>query len=462
MKTKYFLLFFLAFLGNISAHAYDAYINGIYYNFEEDLAEVVNNGSTGSYSGHVTIPESVIYRGRSYSVTSIGDGAFSGCSGLTSITIPGSVTNIWSEAFCDCRGLTSVTIPGSVTNIWSGAFENCRGLTSVTIQDGVTNIWSGAFYNCTGLTSITIPNSVTNIGSNAFYQTPWYDNQPDGLVYAGKVAYKYKGTMPDGTAIEIQAGTVGMATDAFAGCSGLTSVTIPNSVTCIVSNAFWNCSNLTSVTVDIESPLSISETTFPNRANATLYVPYGCKAAYEAANYWKEFKEIIEMEDPSPSIEFADAAVKAICVANWDTGGDGELGEGEAAAVTDLGTVFKGNTDITSFDELQYFTGVKVVPSEAFFECTSLTSITIPNSVTSIGVYAFRGCSGLTSITIPNSVTSIGSGAFYNCTGLTSVTIPNSVTTIGSFAFRNCKDLTSVTIPNSVTTIGSFAFRNCI
>lgn len=138
------------------------------------------------------------------------------------------------------------------------------------------------------------------------------------------------------------------------------------------------------------------------------------------------------------NINFTDAEVKAICVKNWDTNGDGELSKAEAAAVTDIGTVFQENTSIKSFDELQYFTSLQMIARSAFIRCSNLTSVTIPNSVTSIGNYAFEECSSLTSVTIPNSVTSIGNHAFWGCFSLTSVTIPNSVTSIGTYAFYQC------------------------
>ena len=197
------------------------------------------------------------------SVTSIGYAAFSGCSGLTTITIPNNVTSIGDDAFNDCSSLTSITIPNSVTHIGGGAFFGCSGLTSVTIPNSVTHIGGYAFFGCSGLTSINIPNSVTDIGGNggnAFSGTAWYNNQPDGLVYAGKVAYKYKGNMPENTSIILKDGTLGISDDAFHGCSGLTSVTIPNSVTIIRGNAFYGCSGLTSVT--IPSSVSYIESAF--------------------------------------------------------------------------------------------------------------------------------------------------------------------------------------------------------
>ena len=166
-------------------------------------------------------------------------------------------------------------------------------------------------------------------------------------------------------------------------------------------------------------------------------------------------------EGQESDITFDDAKVKALCVDKWDTNKDGELSYDEAVAVTDLGEVFKNNTAIKSFNELQYFTGLTAIGSNAFYHCTSLSSITIPNTVTSIGDFAFSQCTGLTSLTIPNSVTSIGDNAFSGCTCLTSLTIPNSVTSIGEAAFANCEGLTSLTIGNSVTSIGRFAFFCC-
>ena len=194
-------------------------------------------------------------------------------------------------------------------------------------------------------------------------------------------------------------------------------------------------------------------------------------------------------------IDFADANVKALCVANWDTDGDGELNRGEAEAVTSLGYVFMSKTTITSFDELRYFTGLTSIGNYVFSGCSGLTSVTIPSTVTSIGNGAFGSCTGLTSITIPRYVTSINLTAFANCSGLTSITveqgntyydsrdncnaiiestnnrliagckttiIPNTVTYISGSAFYGCSGLTSVTIPNSVTGINEGAFDDCL
>ena len=187
--------------------------------------------------------------------------------------------------------------------------------------------------------------------------------------------------------------------------------------------------------------------------------------AYTFDDFNYNWGETMSFTTPKPAeteiITFADQRVKELCVKKWDTNGDGELSKEEAMAVKDLGTLFKYERNVSSFNELQYFTGLTSIGKYAFDDCNSLTSIVIPNSVTSIGYEAFSFCRSLTSISIPNSVTSIGSYAFKYCEGLTSITIPNSVTSIGSYAFYECSGLTSVAICSGVTSIGSYAFIYC-
>ena len=170
------------------------------------------------------------------------------------------------------KHIRSVNLSG-ISNICSYAFYNCSSLTSITIPESVTSIGVDAFSGCSGLTSVSIPESVTSIGISAFYNTPWFNNQPDGLVYAGKVAYEYKGTMPSGTHITIEEGTVGITEGAFSGCSGLTSITIPESVTTIGEYAFYGCSGLTSITIP-ESVTSIDQFAFSGcRGLTSITIP---------------------------------------------------------------------------------------------------------------------------------------------------------------------------------------------
>ena len=169
-------------------------------------------------------------------------------------------------------------------------------------------------------------------------------------------------------------------------------------------------------------------------------------------------------------ISFVDPVVEALCVQNWDTDGDKKLSKQEAAAVTDLGNVFQKNNQITSFNELRYFTGLTSIGrclnytvSGWFMDCTSLESIIIPNGVNEIEDGAFYRCKSLSSINIPDGVKSISDGAFSMCTNLQTVNISNSskLTTIGSTAFDDCSSLTSINIPDGVTSIGGDAFSGC-
>ena len=254
------------------------------------------------------------------SIVTIGNSAFYGLSSLKSINIPNSVITIGESAF-SCCNLTSISIPNSVTTIGYSAFFSCS-LTSIEIPNSVTTIGSSAFYGCSSLASIEIPNSVTNIGEHAFNDTPWYNNQPDGIIYAGKVLYKYKGRMPASTSITIKEGTVGIAVSAFYGCSSLasieipnsvtkignyafydctslTSIEIPNSVTTIGKRAFYNCSSLTSITSHIPAeklfaPGSDAFTEI-DKENCTLYVPKGAKETYAVTEGWSEFVNIVEL-----------------------------------------------------------------------------------------------------------------------------------------------------------------------
>ena len=217
-------------------------------------------------------------------VTSIGNFAFNSC-GLTSVTIPKSVNTIGVNAFSFCDSLTDITFPSHVINIRYGAFNHTAWLdnqpdglvyagsaaytykgtmpekTSITIRQGTQSISDYAFYDCRGLTSIDIPSSVLCIGGHAFDGTTWLNNQPRGLVYAGKIAYLYKGGMPSNSSITIKEGTVSISDYAFRNCSSLTSITIPESVTSIGCAAFEDCSSLTSVTIP-ESVTSIGVNAF--------------------------------------------------------------------------------------------------------------------------------------------------------------------------------------------------------
>ena len=261
MKTFKHLFTALLLMCATMATAHDFEVGGICYNITDatnKTVAVTYRGGTyydysNEYTGDVVIPESVIYNGNTYSVTSIGYQAFCGCTRLISIEIPNSVTSIGDDAFLGCTGLTSITIPNSVTSIGGYAFYNCSGLTSIEIPNSVTSIGEWAFYSCSGLTNVVIPNSVTSIGDEAFCY-----------------------------------------------CAGLTSIEIPNSVTNIGSSAFRGCTGLTSITslIPAVNLFAIYSGVFYelNKTTCTLYVPYGAKETYASTGGWNEFANIVELE----------------------------------------------------------------------------------------------------------------------------------------------------------------------
>jgi len=252
---------------------------------------------------------------------------------------------------------------------------------------------------------------------------------------------------------------------AFYGCTGLTSVTIPNSVTSIGNNAFYYCTGLTSITIP-NSVTSIGDEAFyecdgvtsitiPNSVTSIGYGAfYGCTG-------------LTSITIPNSVTSIGDEAFYRCVVTKENFNNQSNIPPSGLIVCdvrTESGFCIKDNALVKYLGKERTITipnSVTSIGDEAFYRCSKLTSITIPNSVTNIGDDAFADCSGLTSVTIPNNVTNIGDYAFAHCSILTSVTIPNSVTNIGEQAFWNCPKLTSITIPNSVTQIESGTFRDC-
>ena len=374
------------------------------------------------------------------SALTIDASAFENSSSLKNIIIGSATTSIKESAFNNCSKLMSVNISNSVTIIGREAFRDCSGLTSVTIGNSVTSIDSFAFSGCSGLTSVTIGSSVTSIGEFAFRGCSGLTSVtiPNSVTSIGSHAFSDCSGL---TSVTIPNSVTSIGSSAFSSCSGLTSVTIPNSVTSIGSYAFYGCSGLTSVSIG-NSVTSIGN-----------YVFYLCTSLKEIT--FEDGDETLSLgyiDYGNSSIGrglFYDCPLEKLYLGrNLSYKTNEEYGYSPFFGVTSLTYLTIGNS-VTSIGEY------------AFYNCSGLTSVTIPNSVTSIGEDAFNGCSGLTSVSIGNSVTSIGEDAFYGYSGLTSVSIPNSVTTIGDYAFSGCSGLTSVFIGNSVTSIGNYAFRGC-
>ena len=344
-------------------------------------------------------------------VTSIGWCAFEGCSSLTSVSIPDSVTGLVSSAFEGCSSLTSITIPENVTSIGGDAFRGCSSLTSVTIPESVTSIGGHAFSGCNSLKSVEIKGAAS-IGNSAFYGC----KKLADVTFSGNVT-----SIGDG---------------GFSDCERLTNVILPESVTDIGARAFCWCERLTSITMP--GVISIGADAFCWCESLTdVALPKSVSSI--AGNVFTYCYNLERISVDKENENYISA--------------DGVLFDKNCTTLITYPTAKKNAV-------YNIPKSVTTIVSGAFWDCDSLTSVTIPDGVTSIGDYAFFGCSVLASVNIPKGVTSIGEATFLGC-NLTRLTIPEGVTQIGDKAFRDCGRLTSVVIPGSVASIGQRAFSDC-
>ena len=365
-------------------------------------------------TGELFIPETKVIDGVAYTVTAIGNNAFSNCYGLTgSLIIPNTVTSIGDFAFSECTGLTgSLILSNTLTYIGAYAFQACPGFTGdLTLPNTLTTLGNGAFYLCDGFNgNLTLPNSITTIGKDTF------------------ASCKFTGSLT------IPNTVTSIGEYAFHLCTGFTgSLTIPNTVTSIGYIAFYGCSGFDGTLTIGTSVASMGQSAFK-------------ECGFTHINY------------------------NAVNCAGYNQYEDVQPFQGMNATLTIGNTVQTIPT--LMFSECPDLHGTLYIPSSvtsinygAFYECTGFTgSLNIPNSVTSIGGNAFYHCTGFTgTLTLSNSLTTIEDYTFRNCEYFSgTLTIPNSVTAIGKEAFQGCKHFTgNLTIPNSVTTIGSQAFFHC-
>ena len=490
MKTIKHLFTTLLLLCTTVASAHDFEVDGIYYNITDATNKTIEVSYRGFYSysydneytGSVVIPESVTYNGTTYSVTSIGNSAFYGCTGLTSVEIGNGVTSIGNYAFNCCYGLTSIEIPNSVTSIGNYAFNGCIGLTSVEIGNGVTSIGEDAFYNCSGLTSITIGNGVTSIGSSAFYgctglkKAIWLTNTPPSGYKNVGATYNY---VANNQYSGLNNTKIYPYLSSMFEVDGVRYVPVsPAERTCDAIDCAYN--DTTSVDIIIGKTVSfkgiamnvkeimpyalyankkIKSVKVENEGNIGNYAFSGCTALTTAniSNNGSIGKNAFENSfKTSPS---------TVTISN--KGGIGNYAFSGCTALTTANISNNGSIGICAFSGCYDFAeanlgdSVTSIGTEAFSNCKALGNIVIPDAVTYIGNKAFSGCSALKSTEIGAGVTTINEATFSGCSAMTSITIGNSVKTIGENAFYGCSSLAEITIPQSVTKIANYVFDNC-
>ncbi|MBQ8860483.1 MAG: leucine-rich repeat domain-containing protein [Ruminococcus sp.] len=382
-----------------------------------------------------------------------------------------SVTHFGAQTLT-YNGFTYEVLPDDTVEI-TGYLGSQSEITIPDAIDGhsVSSIKAYAFTNIYDIAEITVPDSVKKIGVNAFYGTKWYDNQKDGVVYAGKVLYKYKGKMPSNTNITIKDGTVSITEKAFENYSSLKAVSMPSSLKSIGAEAFYCCSSLTSVVIP-DSVVEVCDGAFN-----------GCQSL-EKATLSQTLRFIGEYA-------FSGTALKELAIPK---------------SVVNMGA--NAFSSCLNLKKADIKGKLKKIPNSAFSGCSALSSLTLPDTVEHIGKWAFQNCSALSDITFPQSVsyvgnvafdgtkwlqnqkdgmvyintvlykykgempknmvirigeatTSISASAFYMCDNLKEITIPESISTIEDFTFYGCTSLEKVELSLSVKSIGTEAFREC-
>ncbi len=489
--------------------AADDYTGGLDCTYEIFNGEITIMDAYNS-SGDISIPSTL----DGYPVTSIGDAAFAGCSGLTSITIPDSVISIGSYAFQGCTNLSCIVIGDGVASIGNYAFENCTSLSYVTIGDSVSNIGKAAFYECYSLSGVYITDIAAwcNINFQSSYSNPLY--------YAGNL-YINNELITD-LVIPDSITNIGML--AFTNCESLTSVTIPDGVTSIGLWSFSNCSSLSGIWVDDENDFYSSDTAgvlFNKEKTSIIHVPQGLTGSYtipDSIRCVNGFENCIRLT--SITIPDGVTSIEALAFSNCSSltninipNSVTSIGDGAFENCSSLKYNIYDSARYLGNSENQYVVlidstsdsitscvihpNTKFIHTAAFSDCGSLSSITIPDGVTDIGYGAFGNCDSLKGIwvdrnnsaycsdehgvlfdktmsriiqvpksiagsyTIPDGICNI-ENAFENCNSLTEIIIPDSVTSIGLGAFSECNSLEKVTIGKGITVIPQSAFMNCI
>lgn len=349
-------------------------LNGVTYILEADSAII------SAYEGNdstLSIPETISYGGKSYTVTEIRDRVFQENVEIKSISLPDTVNKLGNFVFYGCSALETVNIPNDLTEISISAFANCSSLKNIVIGDNVKRIGQSAFWGCTSIKSIVIPDSVVSIGEYAFCGCTALEN------------------------VKISKNITVISACMFENCTSLKSITIPDNIALIREKAFKGCTNLSRVNL----PSNLKQIGAGAFKNTAYY--------NEPAN-WTDNLLICE----GVALALKEGSTGAL-----------KIPEGVRALEESLCI---DNTEITS---VTFPTTLKEIPEFAFSGCTGITSVNIPSNVETIHNGAFKNCTGIESLTISNGVKTIDGEAFRYCSKIDSVTLPKSIKSISAIAF---------------------------
>lgn len=405
-------------------------------------------------------------------ITRIGNYAFMDCIYLTSISIPDNVLSIGDAAFFGCTNLSDVKIGVNVREIEGYSFNNCINLKCITISDSIESFGQYSFENCNiekiifadgtetinnnmivcnTVESIVVPDSVTKIKGGILDNTDWYKQQNEGLIYAGRILYKYKGEMPDNTSIVLKDGTVEIADGAFSGCEALKKILLPNSLKEIGNYAFSRCVNLTNITIP-SGVNRIGQNAFYQSGLVEIYIPGNVKILDNCAFYYCESLSSIYVEK---GVEFIGADV--FSETPWFKNQKEEFVIINNNLIKYNWPYYDSATRI-HMKKIEFPEGIKKICGGSITYPAYVSEVVLPQSLSVIGSESFSGCCSLTTVKMPNNVEIIENSAFYDCKSLSKINLSDKITNIGNDAFFGCIELKRILIPANVENIGTYAF----
>ena len=434
MKKQFLLLFSALFLlGNTWCRAYDFGVGTLVYNItdaakeEVEVTYVESGTSNGDFFvGSINVPSRVLWDGKIYQVTGIGDRAFHDCKQLTGITLPATLTRIGEHAFRSCSALTSINIPFGVTDIGDYAFLDCSALASVGIPKSLGTLGESAFSGCSELTSVSLPVGVTTISKRLF----------SGCEKLARI------TLPsDVTSI---------GDYAFMDCKALTTIALPGNVESVGMSAFQGCTALTDITSRPATPPTLGLNAL-GAFSGDIYVPSASVNDYKVADGW------YALADHIATLDGREFTVGKLHYRITSSGAEPTV----TLIYADKEISDNATIPATVMDAMRNTYTVTEISSNAFENCTELTGITINAKVSTIPWYCFNNCHALKSVKLPDTVEEIQGAAFCYNYALTSITLPTKkLRVIGPSAFA-ASGLTSIAFPANLETLEGNSFGWC-